>query len=181
MNGAQTDSTDWVPGDRDDFDRLYRQTWGKIVASLTLLLGDRAAAEDCAQETYRKAWTAWPGWKPDAPPEAWLHRIAVRVASNYRARERLRSAGETIRRLGRPQEIPDPAAAVEHADVERALRTLPVKQAALLVMRHVHGYTNRELAAAFNIPERTVASRLIAARRRMAQALGPDWTPKPRR
>ena len=52
-----------------------------------------------------------------------------------------------------------------------ALRKLPPKQAAAIVLRHHHGYTNREIAAALEIPERTVASRLIAAKARLKTLL----------
>ena len=39
------------------------------------------------------------------------------------------------------------------------------------MLRHHHGYTNREIAAALEIPERTVASRLIAAKARLRKLL----------
>jgi len=168
----------WIPGDRKDFERLYLASYPKIVASLRIMLRDPFAAEDCAQDTFRQAWRAWPRWKPEAPPEAWLHRIAVRVASNYRTREKLRSAGELVRRLGRPGVAPDPAEAVGASDLRAALQRLPAKQAAVIALRHLHGYSNRELAVALNIPERTVASRLIAARKRLIRELGPDFSPQ---
>ena len=54
-----------------------------------------------------------------------------------------------------------------------ALRKLPPKQSAAIVLRHVHGYTNREIGAALGIPERTVASRLAAAKEKLRNEL--DW------
>src|SRR5579872_5579394 len=68
------------PGSSEDFERLYRESHSKVLATLVGILGDRAAAEDCAQETFTRALRAWPRWRPDAPPEAWVHRIAVNVA-----------------------------------------------------------------------------------------------------
>jgi RNA polymerase sigma factor (sigma-70 family) len=59
----------------------------------------------------------------------------------------------------------------------KALAELPPKQAAAIVFRYHHGYTNREIGAALGIPERTVASRLAAARDRLRVALGPAWNP----
>lgn len=53
-----------------------------------------------------------------------------------------------------------------------ALRRLPPKDAALIVLRHHHGYSNREIAAALGAPESTVASRLAAAKRRLQAELG---------
>jgi RNA polymerase sigma-70 factor (ECF subfamily) len=60
----------------------------------------------------------------------------------------------------------------EHSLVVQALKKLPPKQAAALVLRHYHGYTNREIAAAVGVPEQTVASRLAAARRQLQAVLG---------
>jgi RNA polymerase sigma-70 factor (ECF subfamily) len=155
----------YEPGSEADFNRLYRNAYRQILATLTALLGDRDAAEDCAQDTFERAYRAWSSWRPDAPVEAWLHRIAINVAISDRRRARLRQAGELIKRLGRPAPPPDPAAIVASSDVVDAMRKLPTRQAAVLVLRHYHGYSNREIAAALGIPEQTVASRLSAARR----------------
>jgi len=57
------------------------------------------------------------------------------------------------------------------------LRKLPPKQAAAIVLRHFHGYTNREIAISLGVPERTVASRLAAARARLQQLLEGKSTP----
>ena len=98
------------------------------------VLGDRAAAEDCAHDAFEKAYRAWPSWRKDAPA--------------------------------------DPASVAERSDLFKALRTLPPKQAAAIVLRHHHGYTNREIGAALGIPERTVASRLAAAKENLRRSMG---------
>jgi DNA-directed RNA polymerase specialized sigma24 family protein len=84
----------------------------------------------------------------------------------------MREVGEVIKRLGRPGPSPDPALAAERSELMDALRKLPPKQAAAIVLRHHHGYTNREIGVALGIPERTVASRLAAAKVRLREALG---------
>lgn len=162
----------YEPGSEADFERLYRNTYRQILGTLITLLGNRAAAEDCAQDTFERAYKNWKSWRTDAPVEAWLHRIAINVAVSGRRHERLRQAGEVIKRLGRPASPPDPATVVESSDLVNAMRKLPTKQAAALVLRHYHGYSNREIAAALGVPEQTVASRLGAARRRLQVTLG---------
>ena len=158
------------PGSTEDFDRLYEATYHRLFGTLMTLLRDREASEDCVQEAYLRAFKAWPRWKPDAPAEAWLYRIAVNVAVSHRRRERLRDIGELVRRIGVPT-VPDPTQS-SAPELLRELRSLPPKQAAALVLRHVHGYTNREIAHSLGIPERTVASRLAAARARLQNRLG---------
>ena len=157
---------DYRPGSKDDFDRLYEATYPRLFGTLAAMLRDHAATEDCVQEAYLRAFRAWPRWKADAPVGAWLHRIAINVALSYRRRERLRDVAELVRRLGTPPPI-DPADALQTPELLQELRALPPKQAAALVLRHVHGYTSREIALALGIPERTVASRLMAARARL--------------
>ena len=159
------------PGSDADFDRLYRDSYPRILATLRATLRDDAAAEDCAQETFVRAYRAWARWTPDAPAEAWLHRIAVNVATSHRRRELIRRPAELVRRLGRPETGSDPADVDRHA-LLAALRRLPPEQAAVIVLRHLHGHTHREIAAALGVPESTVGWRLAAAKARLAEHLG---------
>jgi RNA polymerase sigma-70 factor (ECF subfamily) len=160
----------YQPGSEADFERLYRNSYRRILGTLITMLRDRAAAEDCTQEAFERAFKAWKTWRPDAPAEAWLHRIAINVAINGQRRERLQEVGALLKRVGRPTTPADPAVLAERSDLVVALRKLPPKQAAAIVLRHFHGYSNREIAISLEVPERTVASRLAAARTRL-QAL----------
>src|SRR5450759_1689886 len=71
---------EYKPGSVEDFDRLYRSSFNRILYTIYGILGDRAAAEDCTHDAFVRAFKAWKTWKPDAPAEAWLHRIAIAVA-----------------------------------------------------------------------------------------------------
>lgn len=170
--------SDYRPGSAEDFERLYRETYTRLLYTLLAVLKDPAAAEDCLQEAASRAFRAWPRWRPDSPPEAWLHRIALNTAFKYRRRERLREATEIVRRLGRPAPPPDPAEQAELGAVFDALRKLPPDQAALIILRHHHGYSNREIAAVLKVPESTLGSRLAAAKRRLRAELGWDESEK---
>lgn len=161
-------------GDKADFDRLYQASYPRLHRTLVTILRDPTAAEDCTQEGCLKAFSAWGSWKGDAPAEAWLHRIVLNTAFSHRRRERLREVGELVRRLGRPREV-DPAEEASSPELVAALRALPPRQAAAIVLRHVHGYSNREIGVALGVPERTVASRLMAARANLKAALGSDY------
>ncbi|HVA26254.1 MAG TPA: RNA polymerase sigma factor [Chloroflexota bacterium] len=170
-NVASQPAAAYTAGSQADFDRLYRASYQRVLYTLLAVLRDYQAAEDCAQETFVRAFRSWKDWQPDAPAEAWLHRIALNVAFSYRRWHRLREVGEVVRRLGGPRpdaETPDLGL---HSDLLDALRRLPPEQAATIIMRHHHGYTNREIAAALGVPESTVASRLAAAKLRLRQEL----------
>jgi RNA polymerase sigma-70 factor, ECF subfamily len=164
------------PGSRDDFDRLYRDSYPKIYRTMLAVLGDPAAAEDCAQDAFVSAFRAWSRWRPDAPAEAWLHRIAINAAVSYERKERLRTIGAILRRMGRPAAGPDPAELALDRDLVAALRRLAPRLRAALVLRHYHGYTNREIAKAIGTSERTVNKRLRKAAERMRALLSGDET-----
>ena len=171
----------YEPGSVADFDRLYRETYPRLVRTIYAVLGDAAAAEDCVQEAFVRAFDAWPRFRPERPAEAWIHQIALNVAISHRRKMKLREVGELVRRLGRPAPPPDPMEAVEQGEVVAALRRLPPRVAAAFVLRHYHGYNNREIAQATGVSERTVGARLAQARQRLAAELAPqDRLPTPR-
>ncbi|TMC09164.1 MAG: RNA polymerase sigma factor [Chloroflexi bacterium] len=155
-----------------EFDRLYEATYPRILRTLAAMLGDHAAAEDCTQDAYLKAFRSWHTWRQDAPVETWLHRIAINAAISYRRKRVLREVGEMVRRLGRPEQR-DPTDHALGGDLLEELRRLPAKQAAAIVLRHLHGYSNREIAASLGVPESTVATRLMIAKRTLRARLRP--------
>jgi RNA polymerase sigma-70 factor (ECF subfamily) len=159
------------PGLREDFDRLYRNAYPRVYRTLVVILGDPDEAEDCTQDAFVKAFQAWERWRPDAPAEAWIHRIAVNRAISYRRTARLRSVGEILRRLGRPAPSTDPAHVATRPDLLTALRAIPPKLAAAIVLRYYHGYNNREIAAALGVSERTIGTRLNQAAARLRPLL----------
>jgi RNA polymerase sigma-70 factor (ECF subfamily) len=167
---------DYKAGSREDFDRLYRSAYPRVFRTLTAILGDPAEAEDCVQDAFVQAFQAWSRWRPDAPAEAWVHRIAVNRAISYRRRAKLRTVAEVLRRLGRPATAHDPGELAVRRDLLTALRSLPPKLAAAIVLRHYHGYNNREIAAALRVSERTIGTRLQQAGERLRAQLEPPFS-----
>jgi RNA polymerase sigma-70 factor, ECF subfamily len=164
------------PGSPEDFDRLYRTAYPRVYRTLAAILEDPAEAEDCAQDAFVHAFQAWKRWRPDAPAEAWIHRIAVNRAISFRRRAKLRSVGEVIKRFGKPGLSADPAELAARPDLLSALRSIPPKLAAAIVLRYYHGYNNREIAAAIGVSERTVGTRLRQAGERLRVLLEPSFS-----
>jgi RNA polymerase sigma-70 factor (ECF subfamily) len=169
-------SDSYRPGSKEDFDRLYRTAYPKVFRTVSAILADPEGAEDCAQDAFVQAFQAWSRWRPDAPAEAWVHRIAVNRAISYRRSARLRTVGEVLRRLGRPPHATDPADQATRPDLVTALRSLPPKLSAAIVLRHYHGYNNREIAAALGVSERTIGTRLHQAGERLRARLEPAFS-----
>jgi len=162
----------YTPGSKPDFDLLYRTVYPRVFRTVSAILGDPQAAEDCTQDAFVQAFQAWSRWKPEAPAEAWVHRIAVNRAISYRRSQKLRGVAEILRRLGRPNFSVDP----DRSDLLTALRSLPPKLAAAIVLRHYHGYNNREIAAALGVSERTIGTRLNQAAERLRAKLETDFS-----
>ncbi len=121
--GAEREATSAAsrPGNRDDFDRLYRENYPRLLRTLYAITGDAAAAEDCVQEAFVKAWRAWPRFRPERAPEGWLHQIAVNTARTVGARL-AQARDELSRRLGPDWrgELPTSEAAGVHFPRERS-------------------------------------------------------------
>ena len=84
----------------------------------------------------------------------WLHRIVVNRAIDWSRARRLRAEQE----LGEPGAVdPEPGDA---AGLAGAIAALPPEQRAVIVLRHLLGYTPGEIAALLELPRGTVNSRL---------------------
>jgi RNA polymerase sigma-70 factor, ECF subfamily len=69
-----------LAGDRDAFRRLVDREGPSVVSACARILGDRAEAEDVAQEAFVIAYRSLGSWRADGAFGAWLSRIAVRLA-----------------------------------------------------------------------------------------------------
>ncbi len=155
-------------GDALAFERLFERYHAPILNYLHRMVGDRALAEDLAQDSFVKAYRALPNTRPDLAFKAWLYRIATNTAiSHLRRRKLIRwvpflptqdyASNESIERsVGRKH------------DVEQALHLLPDHYAAVLVLRHYQGLSLAETATALGISENAAKLRLFRARKAFA-------------
>jgi RNA polymerase sigma-70 factor (ECF subfamily) len=142
-------------GDAGALEDLFRAHWGMAHRAAYLVVHDAAAAEDIAQEAFLAAVRALDRFDRRRPFGPWLHRIVVN-----RAIDHARARG--LRREVALAELPDCAApaAAERDGVVAALAALPPDQRAVIVLRHLLGYTPGEIAGLLALPRGTVNSRL---------------------
>jgi RNA polymerase sigma-70 factor (ECF subfamily) len=152
-------------GDARAFERLYRETCGRVHAiCLRLAGGDRALAEDCVQEAYVRAWKALPRFEARSALGTWLHRIAVNVVLERRRRPAAHL--EFVEQV--PETDLDDAfldTPVEEAEIETAIASLPPGARDVLVLCAIHGYSHPEAAQMLGIAEGTCKAQLHRARR----------------
>ncbi|WP_370616931.1 sigma-70 family RNA polymerase sigma factor [Mumia sp. Pv 4-285] len=139
-------------------------------------LGSAAEADDAVQETMIRAWRARATYEGRASVRSWLYRIATNVChdslTSSGRRPRPMDLGATdgaVLTLVGAAEVPDPAtAASEHEDVRAAfaaaVRLLPPRQRAVLVLRDVLRWRASEVAALLGSSVVSVTSALQRAR-----------------
>jgi len=157
-------------------ERAFRDEWTAVVAGLSRRLGDLQAAEDAVAEAFAAAATAWRRAGVPPNPGAWLTLTAWRKAVDQLRRDRpVARHGLDEGTLAAPGLESDQEAAV--MEDERLGLIFACCHPALapevrvaLTLRYAAGLTTREIAAAFLLPEPTIAQRLVRAKRKIREA-----------
>ena len=140
-----------TPPDDPALLEAYRKYFPIIRAKCGRMLGDRAEAEDLAQETFVRLWNSDIGRDP-ATVAAWIYRTATRMAV-----DRLRHRA-VVRRLSEPpRPAADPSGAVEARQILAALAKRvdpPCLTAA--VLHRLDGLTHRKVGEVMDVSERSV-------------------------
>ena len=156
--------------------RALTQRFGPLVFghAARMLGGDRAEAEDVAQEALLRLWRAAPGWEPGkAKVSTWLYRVTANLCI-----DRLRRARSTPLEAAPEPEDPAPGAVAglqqkARADaLQAALDDLPERQKQAVILRHIEGLGNEEIAVVMDIGARAVESLTARGKRRLTELLG---------
>jgi RNA polymerase sigma-70 factor (ECF subfamily) len=148
--------------------------YSKVVATVALVCGSVATAEDSVQEALARAWERLDrGDGIDRLP-AWVTTVALNLARSQM--RRWRSERRARDRLGplRDDLSDAPAASGDAHAVREALRALPRRQREVTVLRYYLGLDVREIADHLGIAEGTVKAMLFRARQSLAVTLGDD-------
>jgi RNA polymerase sigma-70 factor (ECF subfamily) len=157
-------------GSAEAFEQLFRAHWSRAYRAALLVVGDAAAAEDIAQESFLAAVRALDRFDRRRPFGPWLHRIVVNRAIDW-ARAR------TLRRELDVAAVPEPAAPAAGPEPGRAgamaaaVSELGPEQRAVIVLRYLLEYTPGEIAELLDLPRGTVNSRLRRGLDRLEEAL----------
>jgi RNA polymerase sigma-70 factor (ECF subfamily) len=146
-------------GSQPAMEELFRIHWPRAHRAAFLVVHDGAAAEDVAQEAFLAAVRSLHRFDRRRPFGPWLHRIVVNRAIDYaRAREVRREVPADA--VAEAAAAPGDPAAAPSDELLGALAALAPDQRAVIVMRHLLGFTPGEIAAALGLPRGTVNSRL---------------------
>lgn len=156
-------------GDARAFEELVRAYQHRVFGVAVRMLGNRAEAEDLAQEVFLRVHRSIADFRGEAKLSTWLYAIASRLCLNRLAsgeRHRIREGEETLMRL--PSADAGAAETLERGErdaaLSQAIASLPDERRIVVVLRDVEGLSYEEIARALDLEPGTVRSRLHRAR-----------------
>lgn len=173
-------------GNKTSFDEIVLRHKDRIFNLCYRFLGDYQEANDCAQETFVKAFKSVASFRFESAFATWLYRIAVNTCKNrlnswsYRLRKRMLRIGEPesendVGACDPPNGSPGPGLRLEHKEsemlVQKAINTLPADQRAVVLLRHIEGLSYEDIVAITGYNLGTVKSKLSRARSQLKDRL----------
>src|ERR1043165_9842553 len=163
-------------------ERVFREEYGRIVASLVRRFGDIDVAEEAAGEALVAALEKWPESGVPPNPGGWLTTTAGNRAIDRIRREKLRDAKHQAALMVYDDTPPEPTGPVED-DRLRLLFTcchpaLAPEARIALTLRLLGGLTVAEIAQAFLVPETTMGQRITRAKKKITSARVPYRVPE---
>jgi RNA polymerase sigma-70 factor, ECF subfamily len=174
-----------------NIDQIYRDEWGRVLASVIRLVGSFDLAEEAVQEAFTAAVEQWPREGAPQNPRAWLVSTARHKAIDHLRRQRRMDLQEPedLARIADAQTTqPQFAAFSEEAMQDERLSLIftcchpalsPESQVAL-TLRTLCGLTTEEIARAFLVPLSTMAQRLLRTKQKIRAAEIPYRVPEKR-
>jgi len=166
-------------GDRGAFDELVRRTYADTYTLAYRLTGDEEDARDVVQEAYLRAFRGLKRFRGDAQFTTWMYRITANCAATFLGKRGKHRHDELHEDLSledvRPTSSPEVQleTGATRADLQAALRRLPARLRAVVVLRDVYDLPHESIAAELGISESAAKVRLHRARRKLREDLYP--------
>jgi RNA polymerase sigma-70 factor (sigma-E family) len=142
-----------------------------------VMLGDGDAAEEIVMDAFAKALSGWRSFQSVDWPPAYLRQMVVNACRSRLRRKTIENRVNSFvhhrdEQRERTFDVEDHGLGL---DVWAAVRELPYRQRACVVLRYLEGMSEPEIAQTLNVPLGTVKSQLSRARARLAGHLGPGF------
>ncbi len=166
----------FAAGDPHAAKALVARLGPMVFAMAHRMLGNRAEAEDVAQDALVRLWKIAPDWDPDrAKVTTWLYRVTSNLCID-RLRKRQRFSGEEVPEQVDPQPLPDRRMQDDQRRdaLQTALNALPDRQRQAVVLRQIEGLANPEIAKIMDTSVEAVESLTSRGKRALAKILAPQ-------
>jgi RNA polymerase sigma factor (sigma-70 family) len=155
------------------FDEVVGRDTERLCALARSILRDEGEAQDAVQETLVKAWRSWDSLSLSDHTSRWLTRVCVNHCISRR--RYLRSQGwpplERLEHAGSPDNG-SASAPIRDIDLDRAYRSLSLKQRAAITLTFGHGYSVDECAALMGCRPGTVRTHVARGLATLRKELG---------
>jgi RNA polymerase sigma-70 factor (ECF subfamily) len=155
-------------------DQVFRDEWGRVLATLIGFLGDFDLAEEATQEAFAAAADRWPREGVPDNPRGWLVTTARNRAIDRIRRNRTLAEKLPLLDVPEPSEDSMDETAIPDERLELVFTcchpALALDAQVALTLRTLGGLTTPEIARAFLVPEQTMAKRLVRAKRKIKAA-----------
>ena len=154
-------------GDRHAFDKLVDRYEGPLFSAAYRITGSVEDAMDATQSAFVNAYEKLHTFDPTYRFFSWIYRIAVNQSLNLvgSRKDQTELEENTVMEGRGPAEIFDSNEA--RGQLKRALLELEPNHRTVIVLKHLEGFSYREIGELLDIPEKTVKSRLFTARQRL--------------
>jgi RNA polymerase sigma factor (sigma-70 family) len=160
-------------GDRAAYGQVVRRFQDMAFGSAYAWLGDAEEAQDAAQDAFVEAWESLDKLRQSAAFPGWFRRIVLKRADRLRRARRSFAGPGALELL--PSALPDPLTCYEAEEakslVHAAIASLPAAQRLPLMLYHLDGYRQGEVAEFLELPKSTVKKRIFDARRNLEQRI----------
>lgn len=133
------------------------------------LLGDYPLAQDAVQETFLKAYKAYPAYRGDSSEKTWLTKIALNTVRDMKRRAWFRLVDRRVTL----DQLPEPAVSFEPRDdtLMQSILQLPSKEREALLLYFYQDMTLAQISQSLHIPLSTAGARLNRAKKRLKALL----------
>jgi RNA polymerase sigma-70 factor (ECF subfamily) len=170
-------------GDAAAFEELMVYSQHKVMAVSWRLLGNREDARDATQETFLRVYKYLGRYRREEDFFGWLYRITVNVCRDMERRRGIRrdrltsleseeEAGRLEHPAGTDDALEQTLLAQRRAMVAEAMRALPAKERAAIVLRDFEGLSTEEVAQVMGTRPATVRVQISSARTKIKQYCG---------
>jgi RNA polymerase sigma factor (sigma-70 family) len=154
----------------EGFDAFYRRLRPRLLRAMLLTVNDHDLAVEATDEAMTRVFQRWATVSRYRNPDGWTYRVALNWARSRLRRRR--------RELNVVTAVNEPASNLAEHEVDpaidKAVRSLPLKLRAVVVLRYYMDWSVEESAKALHVPKGTVKSRLHRALRQLAENVERD-------
>ncbi|PEK07082.1 RNA polymerase subunit sigma [Bacillus toyonensis] len=162
-----------LSGNKEAYSELHDVTIQEVYKTAHFLLDDKTDVDDVVQEIYIQLYESLRKYDSKKPFRPWLIGLAIKQIHSYRRKRWMRlrivKKAEEQRKPVQIDFSNDVVSKISNQKLIELIHKLPYKLKQVIILRHLHDYSQEEVAQILHIPIGTVKSRIHAALKKLRQ------------